>query len=422
MKNPRRRLFRRAPRLALALVLLVPVALLLAWPWLLERLGGSWVQREGRWEASLSPRARALLDRAFEGLDPGRLIDVHFHLAGLGTGGSGCEVNPRMRSWAHPVERVRMAMYLSAGGVVDVERADEEYVDRALRLVGDRRPGGRTCVLAFDRHYREDGTVDPERTEFFVPNEYAWEVARRDPAHLSPVMSVHPYRPDALEELERWARRGVRLVKWLPNAMGIDPASERCDRFYEKLVQLDLTLLTHTGMELAVDAAELQELGNPLRLRRPLDRGVRVIAAHCATLGKSVDLDDPRGASVDSFVLFLRLMEDERYVGRLWGDLSAVTLVNRVGEPLRVLLERTDLHPRLINGTDYPIPAINAAIHLGPLVRSGLLEEEEIEPLRELYRAHPLAFDLVLKRCLRAPGSGTGFAVECFHGPDELGL
>jgi hypothetical protein len=35
-----------------------------------------------------------------------------------------------------------------------------------------------------------------------------------------PCVSVHPYRKDALEELEKYAAQGVHLVKWLPNSMG----------------------------------------------------------------------------------------------------------------------------------------------------------------------------------------------------------
>jgi len=65
--------------------------------------------------------------------------------------------------------------------------------------------------------------------------------------------------------------------------MGIDPASSRCDRFYEALVRTDTPLLTHAGEEAAVDSPAAQELGNPLRLRRALEHGVRVIVAHCAT-------------------------------------------------------------------------------------------------------------------------------------------
>lgn len=49
---------------------------------------------------------------------------------------------------------------------------------------------------------------------------------------------------------------------------------------------LGMVLLTHTGVEHSVDFAyHNDELGNPLLLRAPLDAGVKVIAAHCASEG-----------------------------------------------------------------------------------------------------------------------------------------
>ena len=81
----------------------------------------------------------------------------------------------------------------------------------------------RGALLAFDRAYDEAGEVDLEHTEFHVPNEWAWEVAQRSPEHFVPVMSVHPYRDDAVPELERWAERsGASVVK---QREGADPAS-----------------------------------------------------------------------------------------------------------------------------------------------------------------------------------------------------
>jgi hypothetical protein len=38
----------------------------------------------------LSPEARALIDRAYEGVDRDRQFDVHVHIAGLGAGQTGC--------------------------------------------------------------------------------------------------------------------------------------------------------------------------------------------------------------------------------------------------------------------------------------------------------------------------------------------
>ena len=43
---------------------------------------------------------------------------------------------------------------------------------------------------------------------------------------------------DALEALEHAASLGCIAVKWLPNAMNIDPSSARCDAFYEAMKRL----------------------------------------------------------------------------------------------------------------------------------------------------------------------------------------
>ena len=69
---------------------------------------------------------------------------------------------------------------------------------------------------------------------------------------FAPTISVHPYRPDALQELEKWAKRGARFVKWLPNAQGMNAADERCDDYYRLMKQYGMTLLTHAGEEQAV--------------------------------------------------------------------------------------------------------------------------------------------------------------------------
>lgn len=411
----RRRRRRRIALAALAGAAALPLILVLAFPLSLPLVAGAWEHAPGELDA-LSPGARAVLERALDGLDE-RTLDHHVHVAGLGTGGSGCSVNPAMLSRWNPLRHARFLVYLHASGVRDRERADQEYVERLIDLAEHSPAPGRLALLAFDRHHRPDGSVDAERTELHVPNEWVWEIAARRPDLFVPVASIHPYRADAVQELERWANRGVRLVKWLPSAMGMDPASPLCDPFYAAAARHDVAILTHAGRELAVHAEELQELGNPLRLRRALDAGVQVIVAHCASLGTDVDLDDPDRPRIPSFELFLRLMGEPRYVGRLWGEVSALTLVNRVGDPLRVLLRREDLHARLVNGSDYPLPAIQVMVHLRPLVRGGFLTADEASALREIYDHDPLLFDLVLKRSLRSPDTGRGFPPSVFAPP-----
>src|SRR5258706_13353922 len=102
------------------------------------------------------------------------------------------------------------------------------------------------------------------------------------------------------------------MVKWLPNAMGIDPSDEHCDPFYQKMKALDLVLLSHGGEEKAVEAEEDQRLGNPLLLRRALDHGVRGIVAHCAGPCDHKDIDDRDRERVPNFDLLLRLMDGQR--------------------------------------------------------------------------------------------------------------
>ena len=64
-------------------------------------------------------------------------------------------------------------------------------------------------------------------------------------------------------------------------------------------------------------------------------------------------------------------MEEPRYQEQLYGEISAMTQVNRLTDPLVVLLGRTDLHHRLISGSDYPLPATNVVIQTRALVRYG---------------------------------------------------
>ena len=371
---------------------------------LLHHIAGAFT-REPEEIKQISTNARDLIKRAFDDIDPTRLLDYHTHIAGIGNGTNGTFVNPKMRTWRHPFQKIKFKIYLSAGGVNNVERLDAQIVDRLMRLVTNIEGHGRHRLLAFDKNYRRDGTTNLAKTEFYVPNDYVFDLAAEHPHLFEPVISVNPYRPQALTELERGARRGARMVKWLPNAMGIDPADELCDPFYRKMRELNLVLLSHGGEEKAVEAQEDQRFGNPLLLRRALDHGVKVIIAHCAGLGDNEDLDSENRKRVPNFDLFLRLMSVPRYEGLLFADISAMTQYNRIGRPLTTILQREDLHERLVNGSDYPLPAVNLLIRTGALVQRGYITKDERSWLNEIYNYNPLLFDFVLKRTMKLPGT-----------------
>jgi len=387
---------------------------------LIHSIGGAFTRRPEELAQKLSAKASDLVNRAFDDIDPQRLIDHHVHVAGLGAGGTF--VNRKMRTWAHPFHRLKFKVYMSSAGASDEDRADVQLVERLASLVSNIRNHGKHRLLAFDKHYRSDGSVNLEKTEFYVPNEYVFELAERYPDLFVPNISVNPYRPDAISELEKWAARGARMVKWLPNAMGIDPSDPKCDPFYQKMKELDLILLSHGGEEKAVEAEEDQKLGNPLLLRRGLDHGVKVVVAHCAGLGTNEDLDSKDRKQVDNFDLFLRLMDEKPYEELVFGEISAMTQFNRVGKPLHTILAREDLHERLVNGSDYPLPAVNILIRTRPLVNLGFLSKSEAESLKEVYDYNPLLFDFVLKRTLKLPGTSKSLPAPIFMTNTALGV
>jgi predicted TIM-barrel fold metal-dependent hydrolase len=348
-----------------------------------------------------------LVAGAWDGLVAERIWDAHAHLLGTGDSSSGIRVNPDMESVLHPADFSRRLFFLNAGCAYDAPggSADRAYVRRMLNLMGGMRRGVKLLLFAFERAYGEDGRRQDALTSFYVPDGYARELAREHPRYFEWVASIHPYRADCVAALEEAKRDGARAVKWLPGAMGMDPASPRCDRFYEAAARLNLPVISHAGLERAVLGTDTQDYGNPLRLRRALDAGVRVVVAHCASMGRDRDLDrGPNGPLVDSFSLFARLMQEKKYEKKLFGDISAMTQVTRAGPALAKVLEQEDWHPRLLNGSDYPLPGVMPIFSVDYLVSLKLVQETAAPVLKEIRTYNPMLFDFVLKRHLRSNG------------------
>lgn len=346
-----------------------------------------------------------LVAAAWSGLDPAKVRDMHCHVFGNGAHGSGLWFDPRMDDPAHPVLNLQRRAFLNGACVPpDAADVDAAVVDRLRAQCAAMPDGFRVVLLAFDWARDERGAPDRGRSTFHVPDAYVRDLAAREPARFEWAASIHPYDPAAIDRLDAAAAQGARAIKWLPSAQGIDPADARCDRFYAKLAEARLPLVTHAGDEQAV-AGHDETLGNPLRLRRALGAGVRVIVAHCASLGRGRDLDAPGMPMVDNFSLFARLMDDPRWRANLRGDLSAVVQLNR-GDAVERLLARPDWHDRLLNGSDYPLPGVPPLVSLSAFVRRGLLDADAAGALRKLRDHNALMFDLALKRSLKREGRG----------------
>lgn len=138
----------------------------------------------------------------------------------------------------------------------------------------------------------------PDRHDVYVPNDYTAAQCAAHPGRLYGVVCVDPLRDvhQAAEEIERCVLEyGFRMMKLLPTYHHHDPADLRLARVYEKCLELDIPIHTHTGFTPIINAPMrharpvlLDELGIRYRELKVLvylafpyvDEGIAVVARH----------------------------------------------------------------------------------------------------------------------------------------------
>ena len=365
----------------------------------------------------LSKEAKDLVSAAMTGIDPEQFVDYHVHALSTGSSGNGSYLGaPLTKSMSG---RILAALYKSGAGITDDEQADQQFVDRLLALRKHSGLGGKSHLLAYDQSYTQDGNVKPSVTMFYIPNNYVVQLSKDHPDDFVPVISVHPYNPDAIAEINKWGSKGVRWVKWSAPMMEILPNDPSLEKFYLAMKAHNMTLLSHGG-PYSLAEEQSQHFGNPLYLMLPLSLGVKVVVAHSASGGECRDIEADGAPVLPCFDLFLRMLQDEKYRGQLFGDISAMLNSSHLGEPLKHFLAHPELHERLIYGSDYPGPAINVVINTSDLVDKGFISDENRNLLNEIYNYNPLLFDFVMQRTVAHPETGQKFSDRIFQRRNEL--
>lgn len=268
----------------------------------------------------------------------GTMVDCHVHLAALPEGGNGCRISSKLlRSplfkfllWKHGLDPA------------NPHQANQKYMDDLLTELGQSQYVGKVVLLGMDGVYDDGGRLDESGTDLLVGNDYVLQKAATSAGRCLAGVSINPQRRDAIDELHRCADAGAVLVKVLPNMQRFDPADKRYTAFYRAMALRRIPLLSHVGYEFSLIGTD-QSLGDPARLRVPLDEGVTVIAAHACSSGLMI---------YEKFhPTFLELVDTYR---NFFADISALTLPNRL-KMLLLLRERPDVHHRLLFGTDYPL-------------------------------------------------------------------
>ena len=264
-------------------------------------------------------------------------LDAHVHVVGNGTGGTGCWLH--LRGWRRLMAGLMLRHARLPASAISSD-LDRLFIERLLEMVRSSSLGA-VVILAQERVYSSQGQPLENPGAFYVPNEYVLRLGKKHP-ELLPAISIHPARQDALDELNRCLAAGAVMMKCLPNCQNIDCNDRRFTRFWERMAEAGLPLLAHTGGEHTLPIVR-KEFSDPRTLILPLECGVKVIAAHCAT--KS-GLTDP-----EYFHLFAEMT---RRFPNLYGDNSAFTVPIR-GRHVPECT-RSPLVERIIHGSDFPVP------------------------------------------------------------------
>jgi hypothetical protein len=304
-------------------------------------------------------------------------VDMHVHVVGNGSGGTGCWL--RVTGWHRPLAAL---MLRHIGLPADAMKGDLDrlYIERLLERVKSSSLGA-AVILAQDHVHDDQGNALKEAGSLFVPNDYVLKLASQHELFL-PAVSIHPARPDALEELDRCLAAGAVMMKCLPNCHNINCNDPRFTKFWERMAEAKLPLLAHTGGEHTMPVVN-PAYADPKILTLPLECGVTVIAAHCGT--KS-GLFDPE--------YFHSFAEMTTRYPNLYGDTSAFNLPKR-GRHVRLCL-REPLLQHIVHGSDYPVPVQGVWAWLRGNVSWKSFRQSENQP-------NVLERDYQLKRAMGFP-------------------
>jgi predicted TIM-barrel fold metal-dependent hydrolase len=285
------------------------------------------------------------------------LIDCHVHVS--------CLLPQHGRMSGRILNSVPFRFMQARLGIKPRE-GEEDLTERALtlllfKLLDEAKELDAAAVLAFDAVYTKDGQFDDGRTHFYVKNDFVIELAGAHPKVLF-AASVHPYRKDAVAELERCIKAGAVLLKWLPLTQDIDPSDARCIPFYECLAHHGLPLLSHTGGEKTLPNIN-PDVASPALLSEAVKRGVKIIAAHCGTRSALFEKD-----YVD---VFARMAKEHEH---FYGDTSALNLPTR-SHAYKTLFGDAEVMKKVIHGSDWPVIPIPPVTRLGVANTAAMFRE-----------------------------------------------
>ena len=228
------------------------------------------------------------------------------------------------------------------------------YVDAIVNNARTSKYTNKIVLFGVDERVDDMGKTLHKDITVCATNDDVLKVYQDNPNEIIPFFSINPKRPDALDLIDKYYNLGFKGAKFLQNYWGVNTNEPRYEEYFKKLASLDLPIIVHIGSESSVHSFKDCETLD--MLNAPLKAGVKTIAAHMALSYSPWNLvkafsKNPNNFNEEYHTLLKMLETNEN----LYADISALLTPVRA-KVLPHLSKQTQIHHKLLYGTDFPVP------------------------------------------------------------------
>nr|WP_315060856.1 amidohydrolase family protein [uncultured Campylobacter sp.] len=233
-----------------------------------------------------------------------------------------------------------------------IKNGFEGYKSNFARLIKSSNSVQKSVVFGVDAKFDEGGNLVHKDKTVCASNEDVFAFYEQNPNEVVPFFSVNPNRKDALNLIEKYHKMGFKGGKLLHSYWETDLNDKRYEPYFRLLSELGLPLVIHVGDENSL--ASNKALESIEQLKSPLNLGCRIVCAH---MGASSDgvlsmfSRDPEKLGTN----YLTLLRWLREFDGLYADVSALLCINKA-RILPHLKTQTQIHDKILFGTDFPVP------------------------------------------------------------------
>lgn len=233
-----------------------------------------------------------------------------------------------------------------------IKNGFEGYKSNFARLIKSSNFVQKSVVFGVDAKFDDSGNLVHKDKTVCASNEEVFAFYEQNPNEVVPFFSVNPNRKDALNLIEKYHKMGFKGGKLLHSYWETDLNDKRYEPYFRLLSELRLPLVIHVGDENSL--ASNKALESIEQLKSPLNLGCGIVCAHMGASSDgalSIFSRDPEKLGANYFTLLRWLREFDG----LYADVSALLCINKA-RILPHLKTQTQIHDKILFGTDFPVP------------------------------------------------------------------